>query len=680
MIHFKITTIALVGYIVFVSFCLSAPFLDGTSLLVYKTANQVFRATGGSQSKVQGFVRLGGGFTVLPNASVIFDSPITVSGAIDLRETGTLILNRDLSLDSNLVWSSGGNISGQNNTIFLGGSLTIPSSKVVHIQTSTIIDGQGQALIVGDYGQIFVDNNVTLTLQNMILRSGQKTAVFSPIRCAGLTSQLVLDNVIIESQGDIPFYQGKMYIYDNVVFTGTSSLVYTSPQSIFIKSGAAFYFDKTTTFSFAPSTASNNQVVMSDATSKIILDGATLKCTDTGIRLTVGMLLCDNKVSLDSLNGYSLSSMTTVTYGYFVGGYVGSGNVMRIRWHPSGNYFSCSGDTSAGSVKVYAFNPKTNTTTFICKNSPGPANFYSYAHDWSPDGRFLAVTFYVSTTNSGSVSVYSFNGTSLTLVKTITLSYSPYSVAWSPDGRYLALGGDGTAPSLNIATFDGISLTVVTTVNVNKRIPNLAWGPSGGYLATVNYDGYTPVLYAFDGINLTAVGTTSFGSYAMATDMSPDGKYATATSAGGNVLVYNVPAYGGNIGSWPYGATTRSSKWSPDSKMLAATGDQNLVKILLFTGSSNKLQFSCTMPNSPTSLMDCAWHSTGKYLAVIGKDGTNFYYYIIGLGYTVSSYQAVGNSIVFGNSNLASSSNNLKVKVLSGARVEARGKILDDSY
>jgi hypothetical protein len=77
--------------------------------------------------------------------------------------------------------------------------------------------------------------------------------------------------------------------------------------------------------------------------------------------------------------------------------------------------------------------------------------------------------------------------------------------------------------------------------------------------------------------------------------------------------------------------------------------------------------------------MDCAWHPTGRYLAAVGKDGSNLYYYILSVGYTTpASPQALTNSIVFGNA-AGGSSSNLKVKLLSGARVEVRGQVFDDA-
>ena len=188
--------------------CQAVPFLNATSSISFYPKHQVFhKGDGSGVSGVRGFVRLAGGFTILPDASALFDTFVTVSGPIDLRETGTLTLLSNLSLGSNVTLSSGGMINGRGQTIILNGNLTLPSNKILHFKSNTAIDGRGHALTLGDYAQLFVDSSVTLTLQNMVLKSGAKSGIFPPVRCASSGSQLVLDNVVIEQQSDIPFYQ-----------------------------------------------------------------------------------------------------------------------------------------------------------------------------------------------------------------------------------------------------------------------------------------------------------------------------------------------------------------------------------------------------------------------------------------------------------------------------------------
>ncbi|MFA6264052.1 MAG: hypothetical protein WC630_06480, partial [Candidatus Babeliales bacterium] len=216
----------------------------------YQANSYVFR----KNDLAQGFVRLNNGITVLPDACATMDVLFSVSGAIDLRETGTMKLLRDLVLDSGVTLSSGGNVKGYGHTLVLDGNLTIPSGKIIHVNGDIIIDGQGNKLIIGANSQIFVDTNVTLTLSNMIITNQQHALTFPPIRCAALTSKLAFDDVVFTPNGDFLFPSGQLFIHNDVAITGTSAFIYTSPVPSFITSGACWYFGINTTFSVAPAT------------------------------------------------------------------------------------------------------------------------------------------------------------------------------------------------------------------------------------------------------------------------------------------------------------------------------------------------------------------------------------------------------------------------------------------
>ena len=145
--------------------------LNGTVGLVYKAKNFVFHQ---GEQLVRGFLRFNDGFTILQNASAVFDTWVTVSGSIDLRETGSLVLNGSLNLGSAFTFTSGGNILGCGHAIIMGGDLTLADTgfvRVLHVRNDLILDGQGKTFIVGDRAQLFVDSNVSLTLRHMTLRT-----------------------------------------------------------------------------------------------------------------------------------------------------------------------------------------------------------------------------------------------------------------------------------------------------------------------------------------------------------------------------------------------------------------------------------------------------------------------------------------------------------------------------
>ena len=151
--------------------CVQASNLDGSSSVVYAATPQVFH----NGEIARGFVRMNNGFTTEPAKTAILDTCITISGGIDLKKTGMISLGCDLMLESNVTLTTGGIISGNGKAIVLGGDLTLAATtyaRVLHIRNNTIINGNGQTLVIGDRAQIFVDHNATLTLCNMTIKTG----------------------------------------------------------------------------------------------------------------------------------------------------------------------------------------------------------------------------------------------------------------------------------------------------------------------------------------------------------------------------------------------------------------------------------------------------------------------------------------------------------------------------
>ena len=60
------------------------------------------------------------------------------------------------------------------------------------------------------------------------------------------------------------------------------------------------YLDNGITFSYDPVVGNKNLIVMSDESSVLYLDGASVVSTITGLRLSTGTLYFDNKVTLSS--------------------------------------------------------------------------------------------------------------------------------------------------------------------------------------------------------------------------------------------------------------------------------------------------------------------------------------------------------------------------------------------
>ncbi len=521
-------------------FSLSAGSLGGSGTTPPYYAFQPFNNVFYDQQFASGVVRMDNGFTVTVvstgpgrthGSCVFMDTCLSVSGAIDLRQTNTIFLQSDLTLDNGATFSSGGNIYGYDRALILKGDLTIPAGQVIHIGDRIVIDGNGHKLLLGNRAQLFVDTGATLTLKNLIVQGTLNSPGSPAIQCASSKSQLCLDNAELDLPNDFYFNQGSMFVHNDVAVTGTSAFFYRSCQPSFITSGAKLYFDVGTTLDFYPSTTGTPSLLakdllfMSDPTSQLYLNSCTLKSTYTGFRLTKGQLLFDNKVSMTSAAAFRLADFSTT-----VTNWQASSRAACVDWHPSGRYIAFGVDSGpAGSVRfvVLGFNGTSFTPitqTAIWANS-------CLGVSWSPDGRYLACAGLDSSNTY--VRVYSFNGTTLAQIAFVSGSgITAWTARWSPDGRYLAVASNWSSNQLAIYAFTGISLNFVISASLGGDGYGASWNPDGQTIAACSNPANNLSIYKFTGKSLPLLNSYTITS-ASDTVWSPDGRFlATGTTAG----------------------------------------------------------------------------------------------------------------------------------------------------
>lgn len=693
--------------------------LNGTAAVVYKNQHHVFS----NGENAQGFVRMNGGFTVKPGATATLDTVISVSGSIDLRETGILQLLRDLNLDAGVTWSSGGYIKGRGRGLILNDTLSIPASKIIHISDDTIIDGKGNMLFLGNHAQIFIDNNVTLTLRNLVIKNTRNNIQNSCLKISGNRGKLTFDNVELALANDIAFDQGQLFFHNDVVVTGTSAFIYNSPVASFIAPFGVVKFDIGTTFSFAPTSTTDHLFQLQDKTSTLYLNGCTLKTTSSGMRLTKGNLVFDNKIVLESNpgNGSMPASLTLLDGTDYT---TTSGGLNISAWHPSGNVLAIGGQRVIGTpgfanhneLRLFSFDG-ASLTALTSQDYGTNFNNQVQALAWTPDGRFLAVGGTLADTvggfaNTDELRIYSFNGSTLTAVTSQPYGTAGagqiYDLSWNPDGKTIALvgriqaavGGFPAADSIRLYSFNGTSLTALTSQPYGPGSQTLraAWSPDGKTLAI---GGGSPTavggfantdqlrLYSFNGSTLTALTSRPYGSssafnvYALA--WSPDGKSLTFggdLGGGPKAEQLSVFSFTGSTlkftASQPYGIQITWIDWSPDGKTLAVTGQSTGTQLFDFSSTTSLTPVTTVTIASYTPTAQ--WAPNGKTLSLSAyspTSGNELQLYSVGFSQEAFT-QSYSRSIVFGNSNLGSSSN-LNVEVLGAAHVTINGIMNDDS-
>jgi len=112
---------------------------------------------------------------------------------------------------------------------------------------------------------------------------------------------LILDDVIwSQPTYDYTFANGAIIIRDDVLMTGDHVFAYQSSQTSTINARAQLMLDSNFTFSYAPSSASRDLIAFVDGTSQLVLNGATLHTTTTGMNLTKGQLVAHGISHLSS--------------------------------------------------------------------------------------------------------------------------------------------------------------------------------------------------------------------------------------------------------------------------------------------------------------------------------------------------------------------------------------------
>ncbi len=653
---------------------------DTDNALIYEGEHHTFH----NGNLVKGFVRINNGFTLDYYCTLTLDTFITVSGGIELQNTGKVVLLDSLRLDPTVTFSpSGGQIDGKGNTIFLEGGLSLPDNCIINIVGDTIIDGNGGELNLGKWSQISIDSNVTLTLKNMTLSNSYTTYTVTPIRPAAINSQLALDKVNVKLADDFDFDNGQLFIHNDVVFTGTYKFKYNSVQHSRITSNSCLYFDEGITFEYYPSGATNNLIEFEDRSSCLYLNGCDLITTHTGIKLTTGRLLLDGKLTLSSAGYTRLDAMDDI----FTINTDISSNPRSVAWSPDGVYLAVVGDST--SLEIYRFN--SSQFQFIASVNHGASSVNRVV--WHPSGKYLAIC---SNRGGQQVEVFLFDRETnvLSSAGIYDTGGTAFGLSWSPNGYYLAVGifVSGSLAEVIVLGFNGSTLSFVCKDSwgtLSKVAFSAEWSPDGLYLlAGGNEPDKEIVLYSFNGVALTEKSAiTSEQSIVRDCKWSPNQNYVAVASGNspGEISVYPFEKDTGTLGAYVATATLtdhggRSTTWSNDGNyvFVGLDGSGSDIKVYIFDGTSLTEATNLTGGFSSTFVWSLAVSPNGKNLAAgFTASNLNVKNYKLIYGYDTAA-QAFSNSIVFGDSSLGTDKN-LDVNVLGQGYIELNGKVFDDN-
>ena len=120
------------------------------------------------------------------------------------------------------------------------------------------------------------------------------------LRCRTNDGSIVLQNCKLGIANNYSFSYGSMLFKEDVRITGTSTFEYSTMMGSTIDVCSCLLVDFGSTFKYAPPIANRDLLIMTNTSSKLHLNGCTLHSTTTGLRLTKGMVLFDNFVTLSA--------------------------------------------------------------------------------------------------------------------------------------------------------------------------------------------------------------------------------------------------------------------------------------------------------------------------------------------------------------------------------------------
>ncbi len=276
--------------------------LDGTdnSNYVYKGGQYTFPS---GNSTALGLVWFRQGFVVFASTELTMDVCFPVNGAIDLN-TGTVKLDRDMVLGSDVTLEDSGTIKGEGKAIILNGNLTYPDSGTSKTLTvdytttaETIIDGQGHAFTIADSNTLSVAANTQLTLKNMDF------SVLGTLSM-GAGSTLRLDNVRLHLDSDLTI-SGALQVAGqcSVSCKRDQTLTYSSSTALAIDSRSGLTLGPSVTLAYTAAST----FTFTDHSSVLTLQGATFDCSkaSTTLVLKAGTSIIDHHSYIKS-SGSSL--------------------------------------------------------------------------------------------------------------------------------------------------------------------------------------------------------------------------------------------------------------------------------------------------------------------------------------------------------------------------------------
>ncbi len=243
---------------------------------------------------VSGNIYLNGGRFTLRNDFVMTGTPTIVNGGLIEANKCSIILPRNVS-NFDLPSVNTFPLRIKDGSIVCNSDISIKAP--IQIIGSCRINGRGKRLSFFNSSSNFIIRSGA----SLLIEDAELLNIFdSSIRCLDDRGTVTIRNCLLSLANNFSFSRGSILFEEDVVFTGTNKFNYTTRLASTISSQSLIKFDFGTTFSYAPQRSRGDLLYMIDETSIMYLNGCSLFSTRTGLQLSQGTLIIENRVTMSS--------------------------------------------------------------------------------------------------------------------------------------------------------------------------------------------------------------------------------------------------------------------------------------------------------------------------------------------------------------------------------------------
>jgi len=204
--------------------------------------------------------------------------------AVTWSSDGTMVATGDYAEELKVFHFTSRPLVFKDINIFLKSDVTFRGPVI--FEGTCLINGGGNVFEFDSNGAIIVADGGTLLLEDAFIRG----IGANDIACMDNSSVLTLRDVVWQQDSIYTFSVGALHLKDNIIMSGDTTFVYSSSVTSTLFSKSELELDVGFTFSYDPGINSQKLFDLEDNTSKLVLNGATIHSTVTGMQLTKGNL------------------------------------------------------------------------------------------------------------------------------------------------------------------------------------------------------------------------------------------------------------------------------------------------------------------------------------------------------------------------------------------------------